>query len=319
MNIRFLCSLVLAFALLPAQAQVPKWPDKPVRVIVPFPPGGAIDIVARLVAPKLAEDLGQPFVIDNRPGAAGSIGSEQAAHATPDGYTLIVVGSSYASGAGLYKTTYDPIKGIAPVAMLASGPMILTVHPSVKATTLPEFLAFARANPGKLNFGSGGTGGTSHLAGELFRQMTRTDIVHVPYKGGAPAIIDLIGGQIQVMFAPVLEGMPHIKAGKLRAIAVTSESRFPPLPDLPAISEQVPGYGAEFWFGMWAPAGTPKEVVSRLSQSLGPILKQPAVVERLRGDGVEPAYTSPEEFARVLSSEIAKWSNVIKAGNIKAN
>jgi tripartite-type tricarboxylate transporter receptor subunit TctC len=232
---------------------------------------------------------------------------------------LIVVGSSYASGAGLYKTSYDPVKGIAPIGMLASGPMILTVHPSVKAATLPEFLALARANPGKLNFGSGGTGGTSHLAGELFRQMTRTDIVHVPYKGGAPAIIDLVGGQIQVMFAPVLECMPHIKAGKLREIAVTSETRFPVLPSLPAISEQVPGYAAAFWFGMWAPAGTPREIVSRISQSLGPILKQTAVQERLRADGVEPAYSSPDEFARTLASEIAKWSNVIKVGNIKAN
>jgi tripartite-type tricarboxylate transporter receptor subunit TctC len=258
-------------------------------------------------------------VIDNRPGAAGFIGSEHVAQAAPDGYTLIVVGSSYASAAGLHKLTYDPVKGIAPIAMLASGPMILAVHPSVKANTLAEFLALARANPGKLNFGSGGTGGTTHLTGELFRQMTKADIVHVPYKGGAPAVIDLLAGQIQLMFSPVLEGMPHIKAGKLRALAVTSQARFPQLPDLPAISEQVPGYGAEFWFGMWAPAGTPREIVARLSQSLGPILRQPAVVERLRSDGVEPAYTSPDEFARILGSEIGKWTNVIRAGNIKTN
>ena len=228
MNFKILLpALALAALVFPAQAQTPKWPDKPLRLIVPFPPGGTVDIVGRLIAPRLAEELGQPVIVDNRPGAAGSIGAEAAAKAAPDGYTMIVVGSSYASGAGLYKTSYDPVNGIAPISMIASGPFVLVVNPAVKANSLSEFLSLAKANPGKLNFASGGTGGASHLAGEFFRQVSKTDLVHVPYKGGAPALVDLLAGQVQVMFSPVLEGMPHIKSGKLRDLAVTSETRFP--------------------------------------------------------------------------------------------
>ena len=320
MNFKFLLPvLALAAFALPVQAQSPKWPDKPLRLIVPFPPGGTVDIVGRLIAPRLAEELGQPVIVDNRPGAAGSIGAEAAAKAAPDGYTMIVVGSSYASGAGLYKTSYDPVNGIAPISMLASGPFVLVVNPAVKANTLAEFLSLAKANPGKLNFASGGTGGASHLAGEFFRQVSKTDLVHVPYKGGAPALVDLLAGQVQVMFSPVLEGMPHIKSGKLRDLAVTSETRFPLLPNLPTVSEQVPGYVVAYWFGMWAPGGTPRDIVMRLNAALGAILRQPAVAERLRSDGVDVAHNSPDEFSRMLGTEIAKWSTVIKAGNITAN
>ncbi len=320
MNFKFLLpALALAAFAFPVQAQTPKWPDKPLRLIVPFPPGGTVDIVGRLIAPRLAEELGQPVIVDNRPGAAGSIGAEAAAKAAPDGYTMIVVGSSYASGAGLYKTSYDPVNGIAPISMIASGPFVLVVNPAVKANTLAEFLSLAKANPGKLNFASGGTGGASHLAGEFFRQVSKTDLVHVPYKGGAPALVDLLAGQVQVMFSPVLEGMPHIKSGKLRDLAVTSETRFPLLPNLPTVSEQVPGYVVAYWFGMWAPGGTPREIVMRVNAALGAILKQPAVAERLRSDGVDVAHNSPDEFSRMLGTEIAKWSTVIKAGNITAN
>ena len=320
MNFKILLpALALAALVFPAQAQTPKWPDKPMRLIVPFPPGGTVDIVGRLIAPRLAEELGQPVIVDNRPGAAGSIGAEVAAKAAPDGYTMIVVGSSYASGAGLYKTSYDPVNGIAPISMIASGPFVLVVNPAVKANSLSEFLSLAKANPGKLNFASGGTGGASHLAGEFFRQVSKTDLVHVPYKGGAPALVDLLAGQVQVMFSPVLEGMPHIKSGKLRDLAVTSETRFPLLPNLPTVSEQVPGYVVAYWFGMWAPGGTPREIVMRVNAALGAILKQPAVAERLRSDGVDVAHNSPDEFSRMLGTEIAKWNTVIKAGNITAN
>ena len=320
MNFKILLpALALAALVFPAQAQTPKWPDKPLRLIVPFPPGGTVDIVGRLIAPRLAEELGQPVIVDNRPGAAGSIGAEAAAKAAPDGYTMIVVGSSYASGAGLYKTSYDPVNGIAPISMIASGPFVLVVNPAVKANSLSEFLSLAKANPGKLNFASGGTGGASHLAGEFFRQVSKTDLVHVPYKGGAPALVDLLAGQVQVMFSPVLEGMPHIKSGKLRDLAVTSETRFPLLPNLPTVSEQVPGYVVAYWFGMWAPGGTPREIVMRVNAALGAILKQPAVAERLRSDGVDVAHNSPNEFSRMLGTEIAKWNTVIKAGNITAN
>ena len=293
------------------------WPEKPVRVVVPFPPGGSTDIVARMLAPRLSEEFGQQFIVDNRGGAGGTIGAEIVARANPDGYTIIVVASSYASSAALYKLPYDPVKGIAPISMITTGPLILAVNPSVKAANLKEFIELARAKPGALNFGSPGTGSAPHLATELFRQMTKTDMVHVPYKGDAPALADLLGGQIQFFISAPLVLVPQIKAGKLRALAVTTEQRSPVMPDLPAIGELVPGYSAITWFGMWAPAGTPREIVLRLNQSIARILKQPDVQERLRADGMEPAHFTPEEFTRFIAREIAKWSTVVKTGNIK--
>ena len=309
--------LALAAALPAAQAQTGKWPERPVRMIVPFAPGGTSDILARMLVPRLSEEFGQQFIVDNRPGAGGSVGAEIAARATPDGYTIIQVPSSYAANAALYKLPYDPVKGIAPISRIGIVPFILTVHPSVKAGNLKEFTELARAKPGALAFGSPGTGSTPHLAFALFQQMTKTDMVHVPYKSEPTAIADLLSGRIQAMAATGLVLGPHIKAGKLRALAVTSEQRSPAMPDLPAISELVPGYSADGWFGMWAPAGTPKEIVPRLSQALARILKQPDIQERLRAAGMEPAHTTPEEFGRYISGEIAKWSKVVTAGNIK--
>lgn len=318
MRVRYaLLMLVLAAAVPAAQAQSGKWPERPVRTVVPFPPGGATDVVARMFAPRLLEELGQQFVIDNRAGAGGTIGAEIVARAHPDGYTFVITAATYATSAALYKMPYDPVKGIAPISMIGAGPIVLIVHPSVKVTNPKEFIALARAKPGALNFGSSGIGSVLHLAGELFRQMTRTDMVHVPYKGDAPAFADLLGGQIQTMFAPAATSLPHIRAGKLRGIAVTTEARSPVMPDLPAISEIVPGYSAITWYGMWGPAGTPREVVLRLNEALGRILKHADVQERLRTDGVEPAHTTPEEFGRVIAQEIATWSKVVKAGNIK--
>jgi tripartite-type tricarboxylate transporter receptor subunit TctC len=288
-----------------------------VRVIIPFPPGDSPDVIARLLAPRLFEEFGQQFVIDNRTGASGTIGSEIAARANPDGYTLAVVPSSYATSAALYKLPYDPVRGIAPIAMIAAGPSILVAHPSVKATNLKEFIELARAKPGLLNFGTSGIGSTPHLAVELFRQMTKTDMVHVPYKGAGPAVADVIGGQIQFMVASGPALIPHVRSGRLRAFAVTTEQRSPVMPDLPAIGELVPGYSVSGWNGMWAPAGTPKEIVSRLNQALARILKQPDVHERLRADGREPAHSTPQEFAHVIARDIATWSKVVKGGNIK--
>jgi len=314
---RVLLLLALTAALPTAHAQTGKWPEKPVRMVVPFPPGGATDVVARLVSPRLSEEFGQQFVVDNRAGAGGTIGAELVARANPDGYTIIVVASTYASSAALYKLPYDPVKGIAPVTIITSGPLVLAVNPSLKATNLKEFIELARAKPGALNFGSSGTGGVPHLAAELFRQMTKTNMVHVPYKGDTPALTDLVGGHIQLMFSAPLVMSPQSKAGRLRGIAVTTEQRSQLIPELPAVSEQVPGYSAITWFGTWAPAGTPREIVARLNQSLARILKQPDVQERLRADGMEPAHSTPEEFARFMAREIAKWSQVVKAGNIK--
>ncbi len=311
--------LALAAAWPVAYAQTGKWPDKPVRVIVPFPSGGVVDILARLVAAPLSQDFGQQFIVDNRPGAGSSIGAEIAARANPDGYTVIVVATSYATNAALYKLPYDPIAGIAPVTLIATGPLIATVHPSVKANSLKELIELARAKPGALNLGSQGTGSAGHLAAALFQQMTKTEMVHIPYKGDAPAIIDLLGGQIQFYFGGPLVLSTHINAGKLRGLAVTSERRSPVMPDLPAISEQVPGYAAPMWYGMWAPSGTPKAIVAQLNQAIARFHKRPEVQERLRKDGMEAAHNTPEEFSRLIARDIAKWSKVVKTGNIKVD
>lgn len=311
--------LALAAILPAAQAQTGKWPDKPVRVIVPFPPGGTTDVVARTFAPHLAEEYGQQFIVDNRAGAGGAIGAEIAARANSDGYTIIVVTSSYAATSVLYKLPYDPVKGIAPISMISILPFILAVNPSVKATGLKEFIELVRARPGVLNFGSPGTGSTPHLAGELFQQMTGIKLLHVPYKGDAPALVDLIGGQIQMNIATEIVLGPQMKAGKVRALAVTTARRSPSLPDLPTIGEVVPGYAVDGWAGMWAPAGTPKDVVARLNRSVARILQRSEVQERLRASGAESTPSTPEEFARVVARDISTWSKVVKAGNIKIN
>jgi tripartite-type tricarboxylate transporter receptor subunit TctC len=286
-------------------------------VIVPLAPGGGTDIVARLFTPRLSSEFGQQFIVDNRAGAGGTVGAEIGVRANPDGYTVVMVPASYAANAAMYKLPYDPIKVIAPIAMITTGPLILTVHPSVQAKSMKELIALARAKPGTLNFGSSGSGTFSHLAAELFRQMAKIDIVHIPYKSAGPALTDLLGNQIQIFFGSGPSTAGHIRAGRLRGLAVTTAQRSPALPDLPAIGEVLPGYAADFWFGMWAPAGTPKTIVSRLNQSIVRILKEPQVLERLRTDGYDPVGSTPEEFARIIARDIATWSKVIKAGNIK--
>lgn len=296
-----------------------QWPHKPVRVIVPFPAGGTTDVIARTFAPRLAEEYGQQFVVDNRAGAGGAIGAEIAARANADGYTLIVVTSSYAANAVLYKLPYDPVKGIAPVSMITVLPFILALSPSVKAGTLKEVIELARAQPGVLNFGSPGTGSTPHLAGELLQQLTKTRFTHVAYKGDGPALTDLIGGQVQLMIATELVLGAQIKAGRVRALATTTTKRPPTLPDLPTVGELVPGFAVDGWAGLWAPAGTPPQVIARLNQSVARILKAPEVLERLRAGGGEPVHSTPEGFAKVIENDIATWSKVVKAGNIKLN
>jgi tripartite-type tricarboxylate transporter receptor subunit TctC len=309
--------LALAAALPAAHAQTAKWPERPVRIVVPVPPGGSTDRAARMLGTRLAAEFGQQFVIDNRPGASGMIGAEIVARASPDGHTVAVVPATFAINAVLYKLPYDPVTGIAPISRIIAGPLVLTVQPSVRAVTLKEFVELARAKPGALTFGSSGAGSNLHLAGELFKQMAKVQMVHVPYKGEGPALVDLLGGQIQLMFPGAGTVLPHIKAGKLRGLAVTSEQRSLALPDLPAINEMFAGYAAGFWNGMWAPAGTPRDVVVKLNQSIARFLKQPDAQEWLRSEGGEPAHSTPEEFARVIASEIATWSKVVKAGNIK--
>lgn len=302
-----------------ANAQTAKWPDKPVRVVVPFAAGGSTDIIARVLTAKLTQEFGQQFIVDNRGGAGGSTGAEIVMRANPDGYTVIIVATSYATNAALYKLTYDPVKDITPIALLHSGPFMLAINNGVAATNVKEFIDVLRAKPNALNYGSSGIGGATHLATELFNQMTNTRAVHVPYKGDAPAIADLLGGQVQFIFSSVPALIQHVKGGKVRALAVTTEKRWPELPDLPAVAETVPGYEHTSWNGMWAPRGTPKDVVMRINQTMARLLKLPDVQERLRADGRAPAHSSPEEFARVIAREIEKWKRVVKAGDIKVN
>ena len=264
---RTLALLLLAVAAsTPAFAQTPatQWPTKPVRVIVPFPAGGTNDVIARTLAPKLSDEFGQQFVVDNRSGAGGAIGAEIAARATPDGYTVIIGTSSYAPNGVLHKPSYDPVKGIAPIGMITLLPFLLVVNPSVKAANLKEFVDLIRAQPGALNFASPGTGSTPHLAAEWLQQLTKGKLNHVAYKGDGPALVDLLAGQVHAMIATEVVMGPHIRSGKVRALAATTAKRSTSLPDLPAIGEQVPGYVVDGWAGMWAPSGTPATVVMRL-------------------------------------------------------
>jgi len=293
------------------------WPNKVIRTIVPFAPGGGTDVVARIIAPKLSEEFGQQFVIDNRAGAGGAIGSEMAVKALPDGYTIMIGASSFASNAALYKLPYDPIKAIAPVSLITRGPFIMAIHPNIKANNLKEFIALARAKPNSITFGSSGTGSVPHLATEMFRQMANIEMVHAPYKGDAPAIIDLLGGHIDLYCGGPLVLSQHIAGGKLRGIAVTGDKRSNLMPELPAVNEAAPGYSATTWFGMWAPLGTAPQVIQRLNQSIGRILKLPEIQEKLKSNAMEGGHNTPDEYNRFIADEIQKYTQVVKNGNIK--
>jgi tripartite-type tricarboxylate transporter receptor subunit TctC len=309
---------VLGAIVAGAQAQAGAWPQKPVRVIVPLAPGGSVDLVARMVATRLSDKFGQTFVVDNRTGAGSTIGIALAARASPDGYTLLMMSSAFAASPAMYKLPYDPVKDIAPIVLIADGPMFLATHPAVRAANLKAFVELARANPGTLNYGSGGTGSSTHLATELLRQMAQVNVVHVPYKGIGAAIADLIGGQIQFYIAPAAGLITHANAGKLRLLAVTGEQRSRDMQELPAVTEVVPGYVADFWYGLGAPAGTPKAIISQLNQEIANIVKQPDVQKRLRTYDLDAAHSTPDVFARRIARDIAKWSSVAKASGIKA-
>jgi len=306
--------LLLAGSGAHAQSQ---YPTKPVRLIVPFPAGGQTDIITRTFALKLTEAFNQPVVVDNRPGAGGTIGAEIAVKASPDGYSLAMVSGSYSANAALYKLPYDPLKDVAPVIMIGEIPNLVTVHPSGPAKSIKDLIAYAKANPGKLNYGSGGTGSGVHLATVLFNQMTGTQMTHVPYKGATASVSDLISGQIQLVFGGLPGMVPHVKAGRLRGLAVTSAKRSNTVPDMPTVAETVPGYEAVSWAAVLGPKGLPKDIVARWNRELNRTLQLPDVKERMAADGLEIVGGSPERFREILASDIERWQKVVKASNIK--
>ena len=313
-----LAATVLGLAL-PTSAQ--PYPHKPIRLIVTFAAGGGTDLAARAVAPKLSEVLGQPVVIENRAGANGAVGAEATAKAAPDGYTLMVGAAGTLAVAPHLnsKMPFDSFKDFAPVSLLATSPFVVTVNPSVKAESIRDLLALARAQPGKLSFGSSGTGGAPQLAGELFKAQAGVDMLHVPYKGLGPALTDLLGGQIQIVFADVGLVTANLKAGKLRGLAITSAARSAVLPELPTVAEAgVPGYAAGTWYGVFAPAGTPAPVVTRLSEEIRKVLALPEIRNALQAQGVEAAGNTPEQYAAFVREEYNKWGKVIRDANIKA-
>jgi tripartite-type tricarboxylate transporter receptor subunit TctC len=299
-------------------AQPQGFPSKPVTVIVPAPPGGTADISMRIMAHKLSENLGQQVVVDNRPGAGGIIASQLALKAAPDGYTVLLNYTSHAINPSLYKKLpYNTAKDFTPVTLLGITPLVLVVHPDVPAKSLSELIKYAKANPGKLNFGSAAIGGASHLGMELLKLKAGIDMVHVPYKGGAAAAVDLMRGQIQVLCDSLLPLQPHIKAGKMRALAVTSAKRSENVPDLPSIAETFPGFESSAWFGIVVPAATPRDLVSKLNAEFVKVLRDPETSKKLAQQGFERVGNSPDEYAAFLKSETEKWAEVVRIAGVK--
>jgi tripartite-type tricarboxylate transporter receptor subunit TctC len=315
--------LAAGAAALPAVSRVARaqaYPARPVRVIVPAPAGGGYDIVARLMSQFLSERLGQQFIVDNRPGAGTNIGTETVVRATADGYTLLLVASANAINATLYeKLNFNFIRDIAAVSSIISLPEVMVVHPSVPTKTIPEFIAYAKANPGKISMASGGIGTPGHLSGELFKMMTGVNMVHVPYRGLAPALTDLLGGQVQVAFGSVPSSIEHIRTGKLRALAVTTAMRAEALPDIPTFGEFLPGYEASFWYGVGAPKATPAEIVEKLNKEIKAGLANPKIKAKLSDLGGTVLPGSPADFGKLIAEDTDKWGKLIRAANIKAD
>jgi len=308
----------LGAVLFSATVSAQNYPNRPVRWVVPYPPGGATDIIARLVGNRLSERLGQQFIIENKPGAGNNIGTEAVTNAAPDGYTLLLVNPANAINASLYaKLSFNFIRDIAPVAGIARAPNIMVVNKDVPAKTVAEFIAYAEDNPGKVNMASSGNGTSVHLSGELFMAMTGVKMQHVPYRGAAPALTDMLSGQVQVIFDNMPSVISHVRAGSLRPLAVTTATRAPELPDVPTVGETVKDYEASAWFGMGAPKGKPKEIVDRLNKEVNEIVAEPAMKARLAELGGVPITGSPADFGAVIQSETDKWEKVVKFAGAK--
>jgi len=323
-----LTALILATApqqvTLAAQAQNPEadksYPDKPIRIIVPFPPGGSNDILGRFMGQRLSELLGQQAVIDNRAGADGIIGTEIAAKSTPDGYTLLVISASYAMNPAIHnKLPYDSVRAFAPIALFGVGPNVISAFPGFQANTLKELIVLAKARPGQIQYASSGIGGFNHFGGELFKSLAKVDLVHVPYKGGGPAMVDVIGGHVPVLLSTLVQALPQIRQGKLRALGVGGDKRSPALPEVPTIAEAgVPGYECTNWWGLLAPTGIAAPRVARLNQAINAILKEPEAKKRLAQEATEPEPTTPQVFGKLIAKDISKWSKVAREADIRA-
>jgi tripartite-type tricarboxylate transporter receptor subunit TctC len=301
-------------------ARAQSYPSRPVRIVVGFPPGGPADILARLIGQSLSERLGQPFIVENRPGASGNIGTEAVIRAPSDGHTLLLVVPGNAISDLLYdKLSFSFIRDTAPVAGISNGPLVMEVNPAVPVHTVPEFIAYTKARPGRVNYASPGIGTTIHLCGELFKMMTGVNMVHVPYRGNAPAVTDLIAGQVQVMFADTPSSIEHVRAGKLRALAVTTAVRSEILPEMPTVSEFLPGFVASNWFGVAAPRNTPPDIIGKLNAEINVVLAEPKLKARLADLGAAVLAGSPADFGRFIAAEAERWSKVIRAANIKVD
>ena len=309
--------IALAAGHASAQKKAEAYPTKPIRMIVPFAPGGGTDIVARAMAQKLTESLGQSVIVDNRAGAGGTIGAETAVRSVPDGYTLAMVSGSYAANAALFKLPYDPVNDVTPISLIGQTGFLVSLHPSVAAKNMKEFIALAKAKPGSINYASTGTGGITHLATELFATMADVKMTHIPYKGTGPALIDLLGGQVQMMVGALPAMVPQHKSGRVRGIAVTTSKRNGAVPDVPTVAETVPGYEAILWYAFFGPKNLPKDVVTLLNGEITKAISTPEMKERMASEGLDPVGGPPSQFGDVLKRDVPKWTKVVKDANIK--
>ena len=313
-------TLLAALLAAPLIACAQSYPAKPVRIIVPFAPGGGSDLAGRLVAAKLSERLGAQFIVDNRPGAGSNLGAELAVKAPADGYTLLLISASYTVNPSVYKLTFDPLNDITPIIQISGGPYVVAVHPSVPANTLAEFVALVKKQPDKYAYGSSGSGSIMHVASEYFLDAAKIKVLHIPYKGTGPAVADTIGGQVQLVFGAVPVTLPHVKAGRLRALAVTTDKRIAAAPDLPTVAESgYPGYEVTNWHGLVGPKGLPRDIVARLNKEIGEVVKGDEMKKNLVAEGLEPAGGSPERFGAILKNEMARWAKVVQQAGIKVD
>jgi tripartite-type tricarboxylate transporter receptor subunit TctC len=315
-------TVLLLAAAISVSAVVPnawsqKYPSRPIRLVAPFPPGGGVDMLSRIIAVPVSESLGQSIVVDNRPGAGGAIGAQIVARAEPDGYTLVMVSSSYAATAAYRKPSYDPIKDIQPIILIGTTGLVMSVHPSVAAKSVKELIAHAHANPGKLNYGSVGTGSVAHLTLELFKQMSKVNVVHVPYKGGGPALTALVAGEAQFACISLVPTLPHVKAGRLRPIGITTTNRSSLLPDVASIGEALPGFEVVHWYGIWGPKGLPKNIVARWNKEVAKVLLTDKMKRQMTSEGLEPGGGPPEQLLNVLRPAVEKWRKVVREAKLE--